>query len=189
MTATATFSPSTPSRPLDAAPPRPLSPLGGAVEDGAAVTFLWAGVPGARRYHLEVGPDRQFVRGTTAFGAGDSTAFTLHDALPAADAPLFWRVRAELDGGTTRWSPYGRFHVGGDAAVDAFRARREAERAEARKARLRQEAEEAAARDRVPHWERGDTVPSDFEIASYGVLMLASFVVLCLILFAVYVVS
>ena len=167
------------------APPRPLTPLSGAIVDRAAVSFQWRGVPDARGYHLEVGPDRQFTRGVVALDAGPSTELTLTDAVPTTDAPLFWRVRAVLSGGATRWSPYGRFHVGSDDAVDAFRARQEAEHAEARKARLRRRMEEEAARDLIPHHERGDATPHDLEVASIGIVMIASFVLTILLIFAV----
>ncbi|NNF58122.1 MAG: hypothetical protein HKN04_07750 [Rhodothermaceae bacterium] len=162
------------------APPRPLDPLSGAIVDRAAITFQWVGVPGARGYRFEVSPDRQFARGVVGFDAGPSTELTLVDAVPATDAPLFWRVRAQLAGGPTRWSPYGRFHVGTDDAVDAFRARKEAERAEARKEELRRRAEEEAARDLLPYWEREDTNPSDTEIAGIGLTMILSIIAVAL---------
>ena len=162
------------------APPRPIDPLSGAIVDRAAITFQWAGVPGARGYRFEVSPDRQFARGVVGFEAGPSTELTLVDAVPATDAPLFWRVRAQLSSGPTRWSPYGRFHVGTDDAVDAFRARQEAERAEARKEALRRRAEEEAERDLLPYWERDDTTPSDAEIAGIGMTMILSIVAVAL---------
>lgn len=170
------------SRTSSPAPPRPLSPLGGDIVDRSSVTFLWASVPGASGYVLEVSPDRQFARGTATFDAGPSTELTLIDALPHTTAPLFWRVRAKVAGGATRWSPYGRFHLGTDDAVDAYRAKREVERLEARRARLRREAEEQAARDLVPDHEREDMTPEDFEVAGIGITMLASFALLILLL-------
>ena len=170
------------SQTTNPAPPRPLAPLGGDIVDGTSVTFTWANVPGASGYVLEVSPDRQFVRGTARFDAGPSTELTLVNALPRTTAPLFWRVRAEVSGAQTRWSPYGRFHLGSDDAVDAYRAKREAERLEARRARLRREAEEQAARNLVPDHEREDMTPEDLEVAGIGITMLGSFALLILIL-------
>lgn len=167
------------------APPRPLAPLGGGVVDPAIVTFRWEGVPGARGYRIEIGPDRQFARGVVALDAGPSTELTLTDAVPTTDAPLFWRVRAEIGDGLTRWSPYGRFYVGSDAAVDAFRAQQDAARAEARKERLRRRTEAEAARDLVPYYERDDMTPPDAGIATIGIGMLGGFLVLLLILYFV----
>ncbi len=163
-------------------PPRPLAPLSGAVTDGVAVTFQWEGVPGAQGYRIEVSSDRQFARGTLVLDAGPSTELVLTESLPVTDAPLFWRVRAELERGTTRWSPYGRFHVGSDDAVDAFRLKKEAEQTEARKEWLRHKADADRARDLVPHWQRDDTNPTGAEIASYGVVMLGSFALLVILL-------
>ena len=172
--------PATTSAVSAAAPPRPLDPLSGAIVDRSAISFQWAGVPGARCYRFEVSPDRQFIRSVVGFDAGSSTELTLVDAVPATDAPLFWRVRAQLPGGATRWSPYGRFHVGTDDAVDAFRARQEAERAEARKEHLRRRMEEEAARDLIPYWEREDMTLPDAEIAGIGLTMILSIIAVAL---------
>ncbi|MCH8030293.1 MAG: hypothetical protein IIB09_00540 [Bacteroidetes bacterium] len=113
-------------------PPHPSSPLGGAVVDGTSVTFVWNSVPQATGYRLQVAPNRQFVRDVLEIETGVSTSVTLHDTLPPSDTPRFWRVRAEALDGPTRWSPYGRFYSGSDAAVDAFRAGCEAKELEAR---------------------------------------------------------
>ncbi len=120
-------------------PPHPSSPLSGAVVDGTAVTFVWNGVPDATGYRLQVAPDRQFVRDVLEIETGLGTSVALQDTLPPSDAPRFWRVQAETPDGPTRWSPYGRFYSGSDAAVDAFRAKREAEDLEARKQAARKQ--------------------------------------------------
>ncbi len=169
--------------PRPAAPlPRPLHPLGGAVADYASVPFRWEGVEGAQGYRLQIAPDRQFGRGVTELAVGQTTDFTLVDALPVSDAPLFWRVRAEREGGPSRWSSYGRFVVGSDDAALAYRAQRDAERLAARKTSVRERAEAEAARERVPHWERNDAIPSDVESAALGLAMLLSFVLTVLII-------
>ena len=100
--------------------------------DGTAVTFGWSGRPAATGYRLKVAPNRQFVRDVLEIETGVSTSVTLHDTLPPSDTPRFWRVQAEALDGPTRWSPYGRFYSGSDAAVDAFRAGCEAKELEAR---------------------------------------------------------
>lgn len=120
-------------------PPHPSSPLNGAVVDGAAVTFVWDAVPDAIGYRLQVAPDRQFVRDVLEIETGVGTSVAWQDTLPPSDAPRFWRVQAETPDGPTRWSPYGRFYSGSDAAVDAFRAKREAEDLEARKQAARKQ--------------------------------------------------
>lgn len=165
------------------APPRPLAPLSGDVADRSHVTFTWTGAPGATGYTLEVASDRQFARGAATFDAGSSTEFTLLDAFPLTSAPLFWRVRAETASGHTRWSPYGRFYLGTDDAVDAYRAQREAARLQARRERLRRQTEESAARDLVPPHERSDLTPEDAEVALIGIAMLGSFLLILLLLF------
>ncbi|MDX1419915.1 MAG: hypothetical protein R3181_08110 [Rubricoccaceae bacterium] len=171
------LAPSAPSTaPTDLAPPAPLDPLGGAVVDGAAPTFSWRGVPGAVRYLLQLAPDRQFARDVLELDAGPSTQLALLDALPPADGPLFWRVRAVTARGTTRWSPYGRFVPGTDDAAEAFRQQQEAARTEARREQIRREAEAAAARDLVPLCERDDTIPSDAEAGGIGIAMILSIV-------------
>lgn len=171
-----------PVRTHSATPPRPLAPLSGAVTDGAAVTFQWEGVPGAHGYRVEVSTDRQFARGVIALDVGPSTEVVLTDSLPVTDAHLFWRVRAELERSPTRWSPYGRFRVGSDDAVDAFRLQQEAERAEARKEWLRRKTEAERTRDLVPQWQRDDTNPTGAEIVSIGITMLGTFVLLIVLL-------
>ncbi len=131
-------------------PPHPTSPLSGAVVDGTAATFVWNGVPDATGYRLQVAPNRQFVRDVLEIETGVSTSVALRDTLPPSDAPRFWRVQAETPDGPTRWSPYGRFYSGSDAAVDAFRAGCEAEELEARKPAAREQAAKAARLDLMP---------------------------------------
>lgn len=173
----------TAAQPLFAAlPPRPLRPLSAAVVDHASVSFQWEGVDGARGYRLQIAPDRQFGRGVTELDVGQSTDFTLVDALPVSGSQLFWRVRAEFEDGPSRWSPYGRFLVGSDDAAMAYDAQREAERIEARKAYLRERAQAETARDLVPYWERDDTIPSDVESGALWLAMLLSFVLTILLI-------
>ena len=163
-------------------PPHPTSPLNGAVVDGAAVTFAWNGVPDATGYRLQVAPDRQFVRDVLEIKAGISTSVALHDTLPPSDSPRFWRVQAQTPDGVTRWSPYGRFYSGSDAAVEAYRAEREAEELEARKQAAREQVEKAARLDLVPWVKRDDTIPSRIEVGSLGTAMILSFVLTLLVI-------
>lgn len=166
--------------PLVTPPPRPSSPLNGAVVDGASVTFVWNDVPGATGYRLQVAPDRQFVRDVLEIETGVSTNVTLRDTLLPSETPRFWRVQAERQDGPTRWSPYGRFYSGSEAAVDAFRAEREAKEMEARKQSARKQVEEEARLDLIPFVERNDTIPSPVEAGSLGIAMILSFILVLL---------
>ena len=125
-------------------PPHPSSPVNGAVVDGGAVTFDWSDVADATGYRLQVAPDRQFARDVLEMETGVGTSVALQDTLPPSDAPRFWRVQAETPDGPTRWSPYGRFYSGSDAAVDAFRVEQEAEELDVRKQAAREQAKREA---------------------------------------------
>ena len=168
------------ARPSEFPPPHPSSPLSGAVVDGTAVTFVWKGIPDATGYRLQVAPDRQFVRDLLEIETGVSTSVALHDTLPPSDAPRFWRVQAETPDGPTRWSPYGRFYSGSDAAVNAFRAEYEAEELEERKRATREQIEKEARFDLMPWVERDDTIPSRVEVGILGMAMILSFVLILL---------
>ena len=170
------------ARPSEPSPPHPSSPLNGAVVDGIAVTFAWSGVPDATGYRLQVAPDRQFARDVLDIETGVSTSVALHNALPPSDTPRFWRVQAETPNGLTRWSPYGRFYAGSDAAVDAFRAEQEAAELEARKQTARRQAEEEARLDLIPFIERDDTIPSSVESGSLGIAMILAIILVGLLI-------
>ena len=174
--------PTSSARPSELSPPHPTSPLNGAVVDGAAVTFAWNGVPDATGYRLQVAPDRQFVRDVLEIETGVSTSVALHDTLPPSETSRFWRVQAETPDGPTRWSPYGRFYSGSDAAVDAFRAECEAEELEERKRATREQVEKEARLDLIPWVERDDTIPSRVEAGSLGTAMILSFVLTLLVI-------
>jgi hypothetical protein len=149
--------------PLALAPPRPTSPLGGAVEDAQAATFFWLPVADARAYTVEVARDRLFQQVVVGVNAGPATQVTVADMLPAG-ATLYWRVRAETRKGTTRWSPYGRFVAGSDAQVADYKKTVEARRQQqVREARAR-EAESEASNAMLPLHERPDLVPSDSDV-------------------------
>ncbi len=121
MTPAKNDSRSVPADPLvNCMPPHPTSPLSGQVVSGSAITFEWKGVPEATEYLLQIAVDRQFVRDIRELRARDSLSIVLHDPLPAAAMPYFWRVRAVTSSGETRWSPYGRFFVGSDAQVEPY---------------------------------------------------------------------
>jgi hypothetical protein len=157
-----------------AVPPAPLAPLGGAVVESDRAPFSWSGVPGAARYTFQVASDRQFIHDLVEVDAGPSTEVLLQGAFAASAAPRFWRVRAEMPGGPTRWSPYGRFVAGSYAATDAYRLQREAEQTAAVREAARRHAEEQAARDLVPFYQREDTIPSDGEAGGIGIAMILS---------------
>ena len=142
------------------APPRPLSPLGGAIEDGHAVAFSWWPVADATGYTVQIAADRLFRQGLVTVEAGPSTSLTLTESVPVG-RELFWRVRAATPAGATPWSAYGRFTAGSDAAVDRYRAGLDASRRQTAQERARAEAERRAALDLVPPHERDDLLPSD----------------------------
>lgn len=153
-------------------PPRPLAPLGGTVEHGRAVQFLWSEVPGATGYTLEVSPDRLFARDVLTLDVGAATEVALADVLGEAGEVHFWRVRARTPAGTTHWSPYGRFVAATDAAAERHRAEREHAEARARADAMRRRQEEEDERARLPYVEREDTIPSDREIRAIGLGLL-----------------
>ncbi|MDX1439592.1 MAG: hypothetical protein R3284_06795 [Rubricoccaceae bacterium] len=168
-------------------PPHPESPLNGAVVDGAAVTFAWHGVDNASDYILQIASDRQFARDVLELHTVGSTSISLHNTLPPISRPYFWRVRATLADGETRWSPYGRFFAGNDAQVDAFQAEEEARLQEERREAVRIEAERQARLDLIPYVERDDTIPNARLAATIGSLMIFSvFLVAVAILLAMF---
>ena len=140
--------------------------------DATAPAFRWRPVPAAERYTLEVAADRDFGSPLTRVDAGASTELVLHDLIPPHDRPLFWRVRAETEGGSGTWSLPGRFVAGADRAVDAFLQRRDAEQQEAKRAERRRRAEELAALDLIPPHSRPDHIMSDGQVRLLGALFI-----------------
>lgn len=179
------MSAATAPRPTDAAPPRPLAPLGGAVVDAAAPAFRWEPTPGAHRYRLQIAADRQFTQDVVEVDAGPSTQLALHDLVPVQAQPLFWRVRAETAAGLTRWSPYGRFVPGPDAAVEVFRERAAREAAEARRAAARRRAAEQEERDLLPWHERPDLVYTDGQVRALGLAFIIAGLLTGVVIFLV----
>ncbi len=166
---------SAPTSSKESTPPHPTFPLNGAVVDGAATTFEWLGVPEATAYHLQVAPDRQFVRDVLELHLGGSTSVALHNTLPPLDRPYFWRIRATSPVGETRWSPYGRFFSGNDAQVDSFRAEKEGRELEERRKAAKDRARKEAELDLIPFIERDDTIPSASISRILGLTMIISF--------------
>ena len=161
--------------------PRPLDPLDGAYVDASAVPFSWRGVPGASGYQVQVSTTPDFTGDVLDVDAGATTALTLYGALPARDAELYWRVRADEG---EAWSGYGRFVAGHDDAVEAYRNERDTERAEAAvEAARRREAAEAD-RDLIPLYEQPGSVTSTGE-ASTLVFMLITFALTLWLIYAV----
>ncbi|MFN3597663.1 MAG: hypothetical protein ACK41D_10385 [Rubricoccaceae bacterium] len=159
-------------------PPRPLAPLGGGVEHGRAVHFLWSEVPDATGYTLEVSPDRLFARDVLRLDAGPATEVALANVLDEAGEVHFWRVRARTRHGETRWSPYGRFVAATEAAAERHRADREHAETLARIEAERERQAEEEARERIPYVERDDTLPSDREIRMIGLGLLLPIVLI-----------
>ncbi|OZC02436.1 hypothetical protein BSZ36_05255 [Rubricoccus marinus] len=158
--------------------PRVLGPLGGAIADGAAVTFRWTGVPGARTYEIEVGPDLSGP--TLRMGGITTTELALNGVLPSVGDRLFWRVRAEeASGARGPWSKYGRFYAGTDLQAIAYHDRQESERAYARRVQDHAALQKTADLDLVAPHQRpidseAETMGYAFFIAmlSAGILML-----------------
>lgn len=149
--------------------------------DASAAPFAWRAVPGAQRYHLQVGTTPAFDGDVLDVDAGDTAELTLFGTLPVREQELFWRVRAETADGTTAWSGYGRFRAATDDDVDAYRAETEAAEADAAKAAVREREAREAELDLIPHYEREESVTTVGEVSAIAV-MLVTFVLTVVLL-------
>ncbi len=167
-----------------AAPPRPVSPLGGAIEDAQATTLSWLSVDGATGYVAEVARDRLFQRIVVTVPTGAANQVTLNDML-SAGTTLYWRVRAQTRNGETRWSPYGRFVAGSDSQYAAYR-RQEEGRKQAKKRDQESAREKRTGEDSIlPFYQRPDRVPSDSDVK----LAIALFVIPIVFIVIAYVIG
>lgn len=144
-------------------PPRPVSPLGGAVEDAQVATFSWLSVEGALGYTVEVARDRLFQQTIVTVPVGAANEVTLTNLLPIAQT-LYWRVRARTNKGETRWSPYGRFTAGSDSSFAAYRRAEESKRQARAKEQDRVRSSRVSEDSMLPTYQRQDSVPSDFDV-------------------------
>lgn len=92
------------------APPTLLAPADEATVLGAAIELNWSDVPGAVRYHLEVGRSYLFEDKVVDVITTDSL-YTLSQGL-VEDTAYAWRVRAESGSEWSPWSGTGRFFLG-----------------------------------------------------------------------------
>jgi len=153
------------------APPRPLAPLGGEVVDAATVALQCAGVPGATGYEIELSPDIDFADAVLALDAGSATEIALPGVVPVTGPRLFWRVRARTAAGPTAWSRRGRFYPALGAPVDRFRADRDAAVVAFRKRRDHDRLAAEAALDAVPLHERPDVGEADATFVAVVLVM------------------
>jgi hypothetical protein len=167
----------------DAAPPAPTEPRGGAVVDAASVTLRWTPVPDATGYDVEISPDPSFRRHILRLDAGEATELSLPDLLPATGHRLGWSVRARSPVGATDWSAYGRFYPATEADAHQYRTALDAAIAAERKRREHARAAEQALLDRLPAFERTDTVTQDGVLA--GVMVTAGLSLAVLLSFLV----
>lgn len=174
----------TPQRPdvptVEAAPPRPLGPLGGEVVDAVTVALRWEGVPGATGYDVELSPHPKFDRDVLALDAGGAVEIALPGLVPSVGSRLLWRVRARTARGATRWSPYGRFYPAGDEAATRFRIDLDAAIAAQRKQREHARRAEAEELSLVPLHQRPDAVTTVGTVASIVGMMITGLVLLAI---------
>ena len=146
---------------LDADGPRPLGPLADEVADAALLALAWQGTAGATAYEVEVSPDAAFARDVLAVAAGPATEIALVGAIPAVGARLFWRVRAVLPGGVSRWSARARFYAGRPQDVEAGQARAATQADAARRQAAQTALDDAARLALVPNHLREGVVGAD----------------------------
>lgn len=146
---------------LDADGPRPLGPLADEVADAALLALAWQGTAGATAYEVEVSPDAAFARDVLAVAAGPATEIALVGAIPAVGARLFWRVRAVLPGGVSRWSARARFYAGRPQDVEAGQARAATQADAARRQAAQTALDDAARLALVPNHLREGVVGTD----------------------------
>ena len=146
---------------LDADGPRPLGPLADEVADAALLALAWQGSAGATAYEVEVSPDAAFARDVLAVAAGPATEIALVGAIPAVGARLFWRVRAVLPGGVSRWSARARFYAGRPQDVEAGQARAATQADAARRQAAQTALDDAARLALVPNHLREGVVGTD----------------------------
>lgn len=94
-----------PSPPLAARIPEPLSPAEGGEVDEPSVTFEWERVTEADNYELQVARDRTFDQLVFEGRVGSSSRFTYSGLPPQEGLTLYWRVRAHVDG--IGWTDFG----------------------------------------------------------------------------------
>ena len=169
---------------LDADGPRPLGPLADEVADAALLALAWQGTAGATAYEVEVSPDAAFARDVLAVAAGPATEIALVGAIPAVGARLFWRVRAVLPGGVSRWSARARFYAGRPQDVEAGQARAATQADAARRQAAQTALDDAARLALVPNHLREGVVGTD-AVAVRTVVALFVLMLLTLVLVGV----
>lgn len=94
------------------APPSPVSPVGGADlrQPDEPALLQWSPVPGAVGYQIEVDTEDDWVGATSYTSAGSSFQVPVPQA--ARELPWWWRVRADLGGGSfTQWSSGASYRI------------------------------------------------------------------------------
>jgi hypothetical protein len=94
-----------PSSPVAARIPEPVSPAEGGQVDEPSVTFEWERVTEADNYELQVARDRAFDELVFEGRVGSSSRFTYSGLPPQEGLTLYWRVRAHID--SIGWTDFG----------------------------------------------------------------------------------
>jgi hypothetical protein len=149
--------------------------------DAAVAALAGGGVADAAGYDVELSPDPAFVHDVMRLTPGAATELTLAGALPAVGARLYWRARAVLPEGPSRWSPPARFYAGRPRDVDAHLAREAARLDAARREAARRRAEDAARLDLVPPYLREYATTPPAVAAGLGVMLLGTMVTVVLL--------